>query len=132
MVNLISPIFLVTSYKLKSESRSVIPDYFQPHGPYSLWNSPGQNTGVGSLSLLQGIFIIQESNPDLLNCRWILNQLSHKGNLSQFLHSQIILKQIPDILLPVNIYVYISKSKDSLKKNIITILLTHLKFSYNF
>ena len=33
------------------------------------------------------------------------------------LHSQIILKQIPDILLLVNIYVYISKSKDSLKKN---------------
>ena len=30
--------------------------------PYSLWNSPGQNTGVGSLSLLQGIFPIQGSN----------------------------------------------------------------------
>ena len=28
---------------------------------YSPWNSPGQNTGVGSLSLLQGIFPIQES-----------------------------------------------------------------------
>ena len=28
-----------------------------PHGPYSPWNSPGQNTGVGSLSLLQGIFL---------------------------------------------------------------------------
>ena len=26
-----------------------------PHGPYSPWNSPGQNTGFGSLSLLQGI-----------------------------------------------------------------------------
>ena len=26
----------------------------QPHGLYSPWNSPGQNTGVGSLSLLQG------------------------------------------------------------------------------
>ena len=26
----------------------------RPHGLYSLWNSPGQNTGVGSLSLLQG------------------------------------------------------------------------------
>ena len=30
--------------------------------PYSLWNSPGQNTGVGSLSILQGIFPIQGSN----------------------------------------------------------------------
>ena len=28
----------------------------QPHGLYSPWNSPGQDTGVGSLSLLQGIF----------------------------------------------------------------------------
>ena len=28
----------------------------QLHGLYSPWNSPGQNTGVGSLSLLQGIF----------------------------------------------------------------------------
>ena len=33
-----------------------------PHGLYSPWNSPGQNTGVGSLSLLQGIFPAQESN----------------------------------------------------------------------
>ena len=29
-------------------------DSFWPHGLYSPWNSPGQNTGVGSLSLLQG------------------------------------------------------------------------------
>ena len=40
----------------ESESCSVISDYLQPHGLYSQWNSPGQNTGVGSLSLLQGIF----------------------------------------------------------------------------
>ena len=32
---------------------------WQPHGLYSPWNSPGQNTGVGSLSLLQGIFPTQ-------------------------------------------------------------------------
>ena len=37
--------------------------------------------GVGSLSLLQGIFPIQESNWGLLHCRWILYQLSHKGSL---------------------------------------------------
>ena len=36
------------------------------------WNSPGQNTGVGSLSLLQGIFPTQGSNPGLLHCRQIL------------------------------------------------------------
>ena len=44
------------------------------------WNSPGKNTGVGSCSLLQGIFPTQESNPGLQHCRWILYQLSHKGS----------------------------------------------------
>ena len=49
--------------------------------PYncSPWNSPGQNTGVGSLSLLQRIFPTQELNQDLLHCRWILYQLSYEG-----------------------------------------------------
>ena len=40
----------------ESESRSVMSDSLQLHGLYSPWNSPVQNTGVGSLSLLQGIF----------------------------------------------------------------------------
>ena len=44
------------------------------------WNSPGQNTGVGSLSLLQGIFPTQGSNPGLPHCGQILYQLSHKGS----------------------------------------------------
>ena len=43
-------------------------------------NSPGQNTGVGSLSLLQGILLTQGSNPGLLHCRQSLYQLSHQGN----------------------------------------------------
>ena len=47
---------------------------------YSPWNSLGQNTGVGSLSLLQGIFPTQRLNPGLLHSRWILYQLSHKGS----------------------------------------------------
>ena len=59
---------------------SVMSDSLWPHGPYSLWNSPGQNTGVGSLSLLQGIFPTQGSNPGLQQCRRILYQLSHKGS----------------------------------------------------
>ena len=46
----------------------------------SPWNSPGQNTGMGSLSLLQGIFPTQGSNPGLLCYRWILYQLSYKGS----------------------------------------------------
>ena len=67
--------------KLKwSESRSVMSDSLQPHGLYSPWNSPGQNTGVGSLSLLQRIFPIQGLNPGLPHCRQILYQPSHKGS----------------------------------------------------
>ena len=53
-------------------------DSLQPHGLYSPWNSPGQNTGVGSLSLLQGIFPTQESNQGLLHCRRILYKLSYQ------------------------------------------------------
>ena len=60
----------------ESESRSVVSDTLRPHGPYSIWNSPGQNTGVGSFSLLQGIFPTQGSNLGLLHCRWILYQRS--------------------------------------------------------
>ena len=44
----------------------------------SPWNSPGQNTGMGSLSLLQGIFPTQGSNPGLPHCRQFLYQLSHR------------------------------------------------------
>ena len=39
-----------------------------------------KNTGVGSLSLLQGIFLTQESNQGLLHCRQILYQLSYQGS----------------------------------------------------
>ena len=39
-----------------------------------------KNTGMSSLSLLQGIFLFQESNQDLLHCRWILYQLSYQGS----------------------------------------------------
>ena len=62
------------------ESRSVVSDSLRPHGLYSPWNSLGQNTGVGSLSLLQGIFPTQGSNPGLPQCRQILYQLSHQGS----------------------------------------------------
>ena len=52
-----------------SESRSVVSECDpMDHTP---WNSSGQNTGVGSLSLLQGIFSTQGSNPGLPHCRQI-------------------------------------------------------------
>ena len=56
------------------------PALCEPKGLFSLWNSPGQNTGVGSLALLQGIVLSQGSNPGLPHCRQILYQLSHKGS----------------------------------------------------
>src|SRR5574337_516394 len=62
------------------ESHSVMSDFLQPHGLYSPWNSPGQNTGVGTCFLLQGIFLTQGLNPGLQHCRKILNQLSHQGS----------------------------------------------------
>ena len=60
-----------SQFVFESESRSVVSDSLQP---------PGENTGVGSHSLLQGVFPTQGSNPSLLRCRWILYQLSHQGS----------------------------------------------------
>ena len=51
-----------------------------PHGLYNPRNFPGQNTGVGSLSLLQGIFPTQGLDPGLLHCRQILYHLSYQGS----------------------------------------------------
>ena len=45
------------------------------------WNSPGKSAGVGSHSLLQGIFLTQGSNPGLSHCRQILYHLSHHAHL---------------------------------------------------
>ena len=107
-------------YIYDSKSHSVVSNSLRFHGLYSLWSSQGQNTRVGShsllqgdlpnpgikprslalqvdslsaepqgkpkntgvdrLSLLQGIFPTQESNWNLLHCRQIFYQLSHKGS----------------------------------------------------
>ena len=64
----------------KSESHSVVSNCLWPHGLYSPWNSPDQNTEVGSLSLLRGISPIQGLNPGFLHCGWILYWLSHQGS----------------------------------------------------
>ena len=61
----------ITYVRNLSESHSVVSDSLWPHGLYSPWNSPGQNTGVGSLSLLQGTFSTQGLNPSLPHCRQI-------------------------------------------------------------
>ena len=65
-----------------SESHSVVSASARPHGLYSPWNSPGQNTGVGSLSLLQGIIPTQKSNPErMVIRRWVFGRwLGHEWN----------------------------------------------------
>ena len=81
------------------ESRSVLPDSLHPFGPYSPWNSLGQKTGVGSPSLLHGIFPTQGSNPGLPHCRQILYQLSHK-------ESSYVLS------IYIYIYIYIERERE--------------------
>ena len=58
-------------------------DSLRPHGLYSPWNFPGQNTGVGNPSLLQVIFLTQGLNPGLLHCGQILYNLTSQGRLTQ-------------------------------------------------
>ena len=65
--------------KRKAKVVQSCPTLCYPLDYYSPWNSPGQSIGVGSLSLLQGIFPTQGWNPGLPHCRWILYQLSHQG-----------------------------------------------------
>ena len=66
----------------ESESCSVMSDSLWPHGLCSPWNSPGQNTRVGNLSLPQGIFPTQELNPGLLHCRWIPYPMDYRPPVS--------------------------------------------------
>ena len=68
-----------------SVNHSVLSDSLRPYGPQPArllcpWDSPGQNTGMGSHALLQGIFRTRGSNPSLLHCRRILYRLSHQGS----------------------------------------------------
>ena len=70
--------YLLCTYFIESESRLVLSDSLPPHVLYSPWNSPGQNTGVVSLLLLQGIFPTQGSNLGLPPWGQTLYQLSHQ------------------------------------------------------
>ena len=69
-------------------SCSVVSDSLRPHGlqPTRLlgpWDFPGMNTGVGCRFLLQGIFLIQGSNPGLPHCRQTLYRLSYRATQNQ-------------------------------------------------
>ena len=73
---------------------SIVSDSLSPHELSCPWNSPGQNTGVGSLSFLQRIFPTQGLNPGLPHCRRILYQLSQKGSPNTGVGSLSLLQQI--------------------------------------
>ena len=71
--------------KSESVSRSVVSDFWRPHGlqPTRLlcpWNFPGKNIGVGCHALLQGNFLTQGLNLGLLHLRQILYRLSHDNS----------------------------------------------------
>ena len=75
-------------------------DSLPPHGLYSPWNSPGQNTGVVSSSLLQRIFPTQGSNPGLPHCRHTFYCLSHHGSPFSNMNVDIFLSFLPLYHLP--------------------------------
>ena len=68
------------SPKTQLKNVKVTSDSLQPHGLYSSWNCTGQNSGVGSHFVLQGIFATQGLDPALPHCRQILYQLSQQGS----------------------------------------------------
>ena len=83
----------------------------------SPWNSPGQNTGVGSRSLLQGIFPTQKSNQGVLHCWWILlslQQFYFGGEFLDFCYIWIFVWSIILNILYIYIYIYIYTHKINL------------------
>ena len=88
---------LVPLNRYESESYSIVSDSLRPHGLYSPWNSPGQNPGMGSLSLLQGIFPTQGLNPGLSHGRQILYQKIDMQSLIALVFSMTLNKRTPAI-----------------------------------
>ena len=101
-------IWHISSQTKWSESCWFVSHSLWPQGLYSPWNSPGQNTGMGSLSLLQGIFPNQGLNPGLPHCRQILYQLSHKGSIITDTWLQVFLGIIlkDDFLFALEIFTF--------------------------
>ena len=127
-MSLLSTVFVFWKRKWKWLSHVWL---FDTPGLYSPWNSPGQNTGVGTLTYLQGIFPTQVLDPDLTHCRQIVYQLSYQGSPFEFywmcnnsLHVNVILDLVrvlfrekpSEVLLCIIFYLifrtipYVSKS----------------------
>ena len=73
----------------ESVSHSVMSNSLQPQRLYPTrllcpWDSPGKNAGVGCHFYLQGIFLTQGSNLDLLHCKQILYNLSQQGSPTEW------------------------------------------------
>ena len=79
-LNNIPPHRPITFYLVKVKVTQSNPTLCDPKDYTVHWNSPDQNTGVGSHSWLQVIFSTQGSNPGILHCSHILCQLSHQGS----------------------------------------------------
>ena len=88
-------------------------NYLGPHGLIDcslarllcLWNSLGKNTGVGSHSLLQGIFLTQGLNSGLTHCRQILYHLSHQGSSTMiylFIQSMKLVPAVNIFIVPLS------------------------------
>ena len=98
-------------------NHSVMSDSLQPHGLwpvrlFSLWDSPGKNSGVGCHALLQGIFPTQGLNPCLPHCRRILYCLSYQGSpWLSLLHHKNLSSQPHYSHQHINIYFTCEKNK---------------------
>ena len=120
---MIMVIMVESHWKRKdSENRSVVSNSLWSHRLYSPWNSPGQNTGVDSHSLLQGIFLTQGSNSSLLQCRQILYHLSYRGSPYSWLnftsYFQGMLWLVISYRPQSGVQYYLGKGKRSLQKGL--------------
>ena len=103
--------FWLLKMKSESESRSVVFHSLRPHGLYSPWNSPGQNTGMGSLSLLQGIFPTQVLLKKIANSL-TLKTIPESGHL-HFIDVSSSIMYFPFFLVKKSIkyFIYIQKKR---------------------
>ena len=92
-------IWIKKDFSGERKSHSVVSNSLRPHGLFSPCSSPGQNTGVGSLSPLQGIFPTQGSNPGLPNCGRFFTSWATRE--AQFVHTS-------SLFLGMHFYTYVS------------------------
>ena len=84
------------------ESCSAVSNSLWPHGLYSPWNSPCQNTGLSSLYLLQGIFATQGLNPGRLHCRQILySWATREAQECSNSHSTVLISHASKVMLKI-------------------------------